>query len=274
MSIDEPAAASAALGDDLLALAATVAREAGALVLAGRRGGVQSLSTKSTPTDMVTEFDRASERLIVDRLTAARPHDAIVGEEGTATDGTSGVRWLVDPIDGTTNFLYDLPGYAISIAAADGDGTLAGVVYVPSLDELFAARRGQGASRNGRQIRVSGRSDPGRSAIGAAYTFKASMEGYLTLVDGMLRAGLDHRRLGSSALMLGHTADGRLDGVAMIYCHAWDVIGGLLLVEEAGGIASNFLADAGLTVPGPAFAGTPALRPTLERLTGLKAARG
>ena len=89
----------------------------------------------------------------------------------------------------------------------------------------------------------------------------------------MLRAGLDHRRLGSSALMLCHTADGRLDGVAMIYCHAWDVIGGLLLVEEAGGIASNFLADAGLTVPGPAFAGTPALRPTLESLTGLKAAR-
>jgi myo-inositol-1(or 4)-monophosphatase len=98
------------------------------------------------------------------------------------------------------------------------------------------------------------------------------MEAYLSLMDGLMRAGLDHRRLGSSALMLCHTADGRLDGCAMIYCHAWDVIGGLLLVEEAGGIASSFLADAGLTVPGPTFAGTPALRGALERLTGLKTA--
>jgi myo-inositol-1(or 4)-monophosphatase len=99
------------------------------------------------------------------------------------------------------------------------------------------------------------------------------MEAYLTLLEGMLRAGVDHRRLGSSALMLCHTADGRLDGCAMIYCNAWDVVGGLLLVEEAGGVASNFLADAGLTVPGATFAGTPALRPILEALTGLKAAK-
>jgi myo-inositol-1(or 4)-monophosphatase len=143
----------------------------------------------------------------------------------------------------------------------------------PVHDELFAARRGHGASRNGRQIRISDRTDPGRSAVGTAFTFKASMEAYLTLLEGMLRAGIDHRRLGSSALMLCHTADGRLDGCAMIYCSAWDVIGGLLLVEEAGGVASDFLADAGLTVPGATFAGTPALRPTLESLTGLKAAK-
>ena len=199
----------------------------------------------------------------------------MIGEEGGYANDRGGDRvWVIDPIDGTANFLRGMPYWSVSRSPMWSRGrTELAVTYDPVHDELFAARRGQGASRNGRTIRVSGRTDPGRSAIGTAYTFKASMEAYLSLVDGMLRAGLDHRRLGSSALMLCHAADGRLDGVAMIYCHAWDVVGGLLLVEEAGGIASDFLADVGLTVPGPAFAGTPALRPTLESLTNLKAAR-
>jgi myo-inositol-1(or 4)-monophosphatase len=180
---------------------------------------------------------------------------------------------VIDPIDGTANFLRGVPYWSVALAYVVEGHTELAVTYDPVHEELFAARRGQGARRDGRAIRVSGRTDPGRSALGTAYTFKASMEGYLSLMEGLTRAGLDHRRLGSSALMLCHTADGRLDGCAMIYCSAWDVIGGLLLVEEAGGIASDFLSDAGLTVPGGAFAGTPALRPILESLTGLKAAR-
>jgi myo-inositol-1(or 4)-monophosphatase len=224
--------------------------------------------------DVVSVADRAVEDVIRAHLARSFPDDDVIGEEGGfATDRGGDRVWVIDPIDGTSNFLRGVPYWSVALAYVIGGRTELAVTYDPVHDELFAARRGQGASRNGRAIRVSERTDPGRSAIGTAYTFKASMEAYLRLMDDVLRAGLDHRRLGSSALMLCHTADGRLDGLAMIYCHAWDVIGGLLLVEEAGGIASDFLVDAGLTVPGPAFAGTPALRPTLEGLTGLKSAR-
>lgn len=224
--------------------------------------------------DLVSVADRTVEDVIRGQLTDAFPDDDIIGEEGGfATDRGGDHVWVIDPIDGTSNFLRGVPYWSVALAYVVRGRTELAVTYDPVHEELFAARRGRGASRNGQPIRVSGRTDPGRSAIGVAYTFKASMEAYLRLMDDLLRAGLDHRRLGSSALMLCHTADGRLDGLAMIYCHAWDVLGGLLLVEEAGGVASNFLADAGLTVPGPAFAGTPALRPALEALTGLRAAR-
>jgi myo-inositol-1(or 4)-monophosphatase len=224
--------------------------------------------------DLVSVADRAVEELIRSHLTHSFPDDDVIGEEGGyATDRGGDRVWVIDPIDGTANFLRGVPYWSVALAYVVEGHTELAVTYDPVHEELFAARRGQGARRDGRAIRVSGRTDPGRSALGTAYTFKASMEGYLSLMEGLTRAGLDHRRLGSSALMLCHTADGRLDGCAMIYCSAWDVIGGLLLVEEAGGIASDFLSDAGLTVPGGAFAGTPALRPILESLTGLKAAR-
>jgi myo-inositol-1(or 4)-monophosphatase len=223
--------------------------------------------------DLVSIADRAVEDVIRSHLTHAFPDDDLIGEEGGyASDRGGDHVWVIDPIDGTANFLRGVPYWSVALAYVVRGRTELAITYDPVHDELFAARRGRGASRNGQPIQVSGRGDPGRSAIGTAYTFKASMEAYLRLMEELLRAGLDHRRLGSSALMLCHTADGRLDGVAMIYCHAWDVLGGLLLVEEAGGVASNFLSDAGLTVPGPTFAGTPALRPTLESLTGLRAA--
>jgi myo-inositol-1(or 4)-monophosphatase len=223
--------------------------------------------------DLVSIADRSVEDVIRAQLTAAFPDDDVIGEEGGyATDRGGDRVWVIDPIDGTANFLRGIPYWSVALGYVVGGRTEVAVTYDPMHDELFAARRGQGATRNGQPIRVSGRTDPGKSALGTAYSFKASMEAYLGLMESLMRAGLDHRRLGSSALMLCHVADGRLDGVTMVYCHAWDVIGGLLLVEEAGGVASDFLADAGLTVPGPAFAGTAALRDTLERLTGLKGA--
>ncbi|MFN5605200.1 MAG: inositol monophosphatase family protein, partial [Actinomycetes bacterium] len=118
---------------DLVNLAARLAREAGDMVANGRRTGDLGVRTKSTATDMVTRWDSASESLIVDALRAARPRDGIVGEEGARVDGTSGIDWYVDPIDGTTNVLYALPTWAVSIGAADKDGPLAGVVYIPAL---------------------------------------------------------------------------------------------------------------------------------------------
>jgi myo-inositol-1(or 4)-monophosphatase len=223
--------------------------------------------------DLVSIADRAVEDVIRSQLTRAFPDDDVIGEEGGYANDRGGDRvWVIDPIDGTANFLRGLPYWTVALAYVVNGSTELAITYDPIRDELFTARRGQGASRDGKAIKVSGRTDPGQSAIATAYTFKASIEAYLVQLEYLMRAGCDHRRLGSSALMLCHTADGRLDGCAIILAHALDVIGGLLLVEEAGGTASNFLADAGLTVPGPAFAGTPALQPTLEHLTGLKAA--
>ena len=123
---------------------------AGELVFEGRKNGLTSISTKSTDTDVVTEFDRASERLIVEGLRAERPDDALVGEEGTDAAGASGIRWLIDPIDGTTNFQYDLPGYArVDRRALADERPLAGAVYIPSSRELFTAIADRGARLNG-----------------------------------------------------------------------------------------------------------------------------
>ncbi len=146
--------------DALLELATRVAREAGALALTGRRGSVLERVTKSSTTDLVTQHDRAAEALIVERLRTERPTDAIVGEEGATLDGTSGYAWFLDPIDGTTNFVYDLPAWCTSVAVAYHGSTVAGAVYVPVADEMFAARLGGGATLDGRPIRCSGRDRP------------------------------------------------------------------------------------------------------------------
>ena len=115
------------------------------MALDGRRNGLENVQTKSTATDMVTEFDKASEVLIVQGLESMRPDDAIIGEEGASHSGTTGITWHIDPIDGTTNFFYDLPTWAVSIGAVDEHGSLAGAVYIPALNEMFTAVRGGGA---------------------------------------------------------------------------------------------------------------------------------
>ena len=132
------------------------------------------MSTKSSATDMVTEVDRAAEALIVAALRAARPDDGIVGEEGADVAGTRGVRWLIDPIDGTTNFLYGLPGWGVSIAAADDDGPVAGVVAIPSLGELFSAARGHGARRDGEPLALQRQGRPGDGAGRHGFSYQPS----------------------------------------------------------------------------------------------------
>lgn len=225
----------------LLQLASDVAREAGALVKAGRRDGVHALTTKSSVTDMVTEFDRASEKLIVQRLTAARPDDGIIGEEGTSTPGTSGVDWLIDPIDGTTNFLYDLPGYAVSIAATDRHGTLVGVVYVPSLDELFTARRGNGAMLNGAPIRCGDLDQLGSALVGTGFSYlpdrRAAQAARIARLIPHVR---DIRRFGAAAVDLCFVAMGRLDVYFEEHLGPWDLAAGELIAREAGCRTGDF----------------------------------
>jgi myo-inositol-1(or 4)-monophosphatase len=159
-----------------------------------------------------------------------------------------------------------MPYWSVTLAYVVDDRVEIGVTHDPVHDELFWARRGGGAYRNQTPVRVSGRTDPQQAVVGSTFTFKMKIETYIAMIKGILRAGSDHRRMGSTALMMCHVADGRLDGCVTAYCNSWDVIGGLLLVEEAGGVASDFIADNGLMAAGSALACTPGLHETLARI--------
>jgi myo-inositol-1(or 4)-monophosphatase len=221
--------------------------------------------------DLVSIADREVEALIRTRLGTAFPDDGLLGEEGGGEGSElKGALWVIDPIDGTANFLRGMPYWSVALAYLVDGRTEIGITYDPVHDELFWARRGAGAYRNERVIRVSDRTDPKQAVLGSTYTFKMAVADYVRLIEGILRAGADHRRMGSTALMMCHVADGRLDGCLTMYCNSWDVIGGLLLVQEAGGAASDFLDGATLTEPNRAFGCAPGLCATVEALTGLK----
>ena len=232
--------ASLTLQTHLRVLACDLALQAGELIRAGRRGGVGNVDTKSSTTDMVTTFDRASEALIVNALRKERPDDAIIGEEGTADTGTSGVRWLIDPIDGTTNFFYDLPGYAVSIAATDDEGTLAGAVYVPATNELFSAARGEGATLNDAPIRCSTTDTVSNTLLATGFSYSPDIRRQqmrrLQHVIGEVR---DIRRCGAAAVDLCNVAAGRVDAYFEEYLGAWDLAAGELIAREAGCISGD-----------------------------------
>jgi len=204
---------------------------------AGRTGGIH---TKSSDTDLVSDTDRWSEERIVTRLNEARPYDEIVSEEGMRVPGTSGVRWLVDPIDGTTDFVYGHPGFSISIGVEVGDEPIAGVVMDPLLDEAFAAARGAGATRNGQPIGVSPQIDLSRALVATGFGYhpdrrRRQAEG---LVEILPRVG-DIRRMGGAALDLAYVACGRVDAFFEHGLATWDVAAGRVLVAEAGGTVVN-----------------------------------
>lgn len=236
---------SGATGPDdsaaLLELATRVARAAGALALAGRRGSVLERHTKSSTTDLVTQHDRAAETLIVEALRAQRPTDAILGEEGATVDGTSGYAWFLDPIDGTTNFVYDLPSWSTSVAVAYHGATVAGAVYVPVSDELFAARIGGGATLDGRPIRCSGETDLSLALVATGFSYvpvrRAVQAAAIARLIGEIR---DIRRSGSAAVDLCWAAAGRVDAYFEEHLNSWDAAAGELIAREAGCITSDF----------------------------------
>jgi myo-inositol-1(or 4)-monophosphatase len=248
---------------ELITLATDLAVRAGDTALAGRRASAVAAGTKSTATDLVTAFDKAAEVTIVDGLAAARPHDAIVGEEGTDRAGTSGISWYVDPIDGTTNFVYDLPLWSTSIAAADGDGMLVGVVYAPALGELFAATRGAGATLGGQPIRCSDRSELGLALVGTGFAYAADRRREQAAILGeLIGAVRDVRRLGSAALDLCYVAAGRYDAYFETGLNSWDAAAGELIAREAGCRSGDH--RAGPSRPEELLVATPAIFADLQ----------
>lgn len=225
-----------ALGGQLLELAVTFARHAGRAAVEMRSEAVASATTKSSPTDPVTAADQAAEAIIVDGILHYRPDDGIVGEEGAQRHGTSPVVWFVDPIDGTTNYLYDIPAYAVSIAAAVDGLLVAGTVFNPVSDELFTARAGHGAFLNGRPIQVPQPVPLGSSLVATGFGYQAERRRLQAAALGQLLPAIrDIRRFGSAALDLCALAMGRVDAYYEIGLNVWDYAAGWLLVHEAGG---------------------------------------
>ena len=227
--------------DALLAIAVEAARSAGALLLERvSRGAERSIASKSTPTDLVSEADLASEHAIRELLAARRPSDGFVGEEGDHADGTSGLSWVVDPLDGTVNFLFGIPQWCVSVAVRDGDGTIAGAVYDPNRDELFSATRDGRATlagpRGEAELRGSARDDElAKAMLATGFAYDADVRAAQARVLGrVLPRVRDVRRSGSAALDLTWTAAGRYDGYFERTVKQWDIAAGALICERAG----------------------------------------
>jgi myo-inositol-1(or 4)-monophosphatase len=223
--------------DGLRDLALATAREAGELVVRLRREGVEVAGTKSSESDIVTAADRASERLIKERLLGARPDDGLVGEEGDDLRGTSGVVWIVDPIDGTVNYLYGLPHFAVSIAAEVDGEVVAGVVVAPALGAEYAATRGGGATLDGAPVRPRHAVPLGELLVGTGFNYeREARTREAAYVARLLPRIRDIRRLGSCALDICAVASGLLDAYVEEGAHIWDHAAAGLVLAEAGGV--------------------------------------
>lgn len=230
----------------LVSIAIDIAREAGDLARRRRDEGVQIAATKSALADIVTAADREVEELIRARLSSERPGDGFFGEESAADEGTTGLTWVVDPIDGTVNYAYGIPSYAVSIAVVDGQpdptrwSAQAGVVYAPVLDELFHATAGGGAWLAGpagdQRLAVRAHAPDAGALLATGFGYDpATHTGDLARVARVMPLARDIRRIGSAALDLCYVAAGRLDGYFERGLNPWDHAAGALIVEEVGG---------------------------------------
>lgn len=252
--------------DDLLDLAVSSAHEAGRVLLERFRRPAREVGTKSTPTDLVSEADRAAEELVLGRIREARPDDGILAEEGGRSDSETGLRWIVDPLDGTVNFLFGLPHWAVSIACEDPDGGVVGVIHDPCRGETFTAARGAGARLDGEPMRVSGKAELAQALVATGFAYDARLRAeQADTIARLLPRVRDVRRFGSAALDLAWTACGRFDGYYESALGPWDKAAGTVLVREAGGAVSELPAPLDSTDHG-LVAATPALHEALRAL--------
>lgn len=267
--------------EPIVNIAISAARRAGSILLRSM-DRIESLRIEvKGRNDFVSDVDRQCEQVIIETIRKAHPDHSILAEESGRQDRESEFEWIVDPLDGTTNYLHGFPAFAISIAVTEAGKLAHGVIYDPLREELYTASRGRGALLNGRRIRVSQRRRLRNALIGTGFPFRdfTDLDGYL----GMLRAVLQNsggvRRAGAAALDLAWVASGRLDGFFELGLKPWDIAAGCLLIEEAGGIVGRIAGEAGYPIAdGHIVAATPSvhealigalepvLPPTLKRL--------
>lgn len=223
---------------ELLALAIKIARDAGDLLM--DRPASWELTTKSTAIDIATQMDTASEKLIVESILAARPDDGIIGEEGTARPSRSGVTWVIDPVDGTVNYFYGIPGWSVSIAAKDESGALVGVVHSPTVESTWSASAGGGAFLNDLPIACNDPVELNRALLSSGFAYDvADRIEQLKIVNALIPKIRDLRRIGSAAADICHVATGLVDGYFETGLHEWDLAAAQLIAREAGAIVTT-----------------------------------
>ncbi|MFD9504535.1 inositol monophosphatase family protein [Streptomyces sp. NPDC060035] len=250
---------------ELLDLALEAARRAGALLRDGRPADLGVAATKSSPIDVVTEMDIRAEKLITGFLSERRPRDGFLGEEGASAEGSSGIRWVIDPLDGTVNYLYGLPTWAVSIAAERDGERVVGVVEAPMRRETFHAVLGGGAYLNGEALTCRPAPPFGEALVSTGFNYVTEVRTHQAAVAQQLIPKLrDIRRGGSAAVDLCDVAAGRLDGYYERGLHPWDLAAGDLIAREAGALTGGrpgLPADRDLTV-----AATPGVFAPLQAL--------
>lgn len=274
MTVPDPLSVPEEERASLEVLALQLALEAGLLIRDERPARLEVDRTKTTDLDVVTVMDTRAEQLLRSRIAQARPDDGVLGEEEGLTAGTSGLSWVLDPIDGTVNYLYDLPAYAVSVAVVVGDPTVpgawapvAGAVINPRTDELFHARAGGGAHlltvEDSVPLRVSAVDHLAGALLATGFAYDLEVRrGQAATVADLLPRVRDIRRMGAAALDLCHVAAGRVDGYWEKDTHVWDIAAGVLVVTEAGGVVSGARAGSAPSEALVAGAG-PALHPVL-----------
>ncbi|MDQ6832113.1 MAG: inositol monophosphatase [Chloroflexota bacterium] len=237
------------MADELVEMcdvAIAAAREAGAAIQAVAEQGVKEIVFKGEgKRDLVTEADKRSEQIIIDAITRRYPDHRILAEEGTGTGGNGAYRWIVDPLDGTTNFAHQYPLYCVSIAVEHGGEPVVGVVFAPYMNELFIATKGGGATLNGTPIAVSGVTDliGGLLCTGFPYRLDGPTNNLVNWGNFVLRTQAT-RRDGAAALDLCYVAAGRFDGFWELNLQPWDMAAGALIIQEAGGTISDSYGNA------------------------------
>jgi myo-inositol-1(or 4)-monophosphatase len=223
-----------------LELAERAARAAGGMLMTYYGRAPEGLAAKTSATDPVSDADREAERVIRELLSAERPDDGLVGEEGSRIEGEHSRRWIVDPLDGTVNFLYGLRAWGVSIALEDEEGLAVGVVFNPVSQECFAAERGRGATMSGRPIHVTDCRSLDRAMVSTGFSYESDRRAeQAALLVELLPRIRDLRRAGAAALDLAYVAAGRVDAFYERGLKPWDEAAGLLLVHEAGGVTAD-----------------------------------
>ena len=233
----------AAFGADL-ELAERAARAAAGLLMTFYGSAPQGLGSKSSATDLVSDADREAERVVRELLAAERPDDGLLAEEGSDVTAVSGRRWLVDPLDGTVNFLYGFPAWAVSVALEDAEGAAVGVVLDPVAGECFAAVRGEGARLNRALASVTGETDLAQATVATGFSYEPERRAQQAeLLLNVLPRVRDIRRAGAAALDLCYVAAGRVDAYYERGLNEWDWAAGRLILEEAGGVVADLDGD-------------------------------
>jgi len=249
----------------MLNIAVRAARRAGSIInRAALDGGGYEVRSKRL-NDFVTRVDHAAEEAIIETVRKAYPDHAVLAEESGASTGSAEYQWIIDPLDGTTNFIHGFPQYCVSIGIRHRDALAHGVIYDPVKNELFTASKGRGAFLNDRRIRVSKCIRLSEALVGTGFPFKevTRIELYTNQLKQIMQKSAGVRRAGAAALDLAYVACGRLDAFWELGLSAWDMAAGALMIQEAGGLVGDLRGEGGYLELGEIAAATPKVFPSL-----------